>query len=99
MCKWLDNSLVVAQKHYLKITNAHFGAAVGHQELQADTVEAEKFPQFFTQHVGELSCTPMQNEAAGAASTVNNTIYGTGESIQYPHGESNPGFRTENPMS
>ena len=89
VCKWLDNTPDVAKKHYLQITDSHFGAAVGHEPAQAESGDAEKFPQFFTQHVGELGCTPMQGESADAVSAVDTAIYDVGESIQYPQGDAN----------
>lgn len=43
-CKWLDNSPTVAMKHYLQITDAHFGAAVGHADSRPDESSPRKLP-------------------------------------------------------
>lgn len=51
-CKWLDNSPTVAMKHYLQITDAHFGAAVGHADSRPD----EKFAQKVAQQFEESGC-------------------------------------------
>ena len=45
VCKWLDNSPAVAMKHYLQITDEHFGSAVGHEDGQAVSRPDEKFTQ------------------------------------------------------
>ena len=86
VCKWMDNSPTVAMKHYLQITDAHFGAAVGHEDDQAVSRPGEKFPQKFTQQTEDSGC---QQVPPQYGDTEKQGIDESCVQYQYPQGDVN----------
>ena len=84
VCKWLDNSPAVAMKHYLQVTDEHFGSAVGHGDSQAVSRPDENFPQKLTQQIEESRCHAVPPQYGDTEKQ------GTSESYvqyEYPQGE------------
>ena len=78
MCKWLDNTLKVAQKHYLQVTDQHCSSATESKVAQSEKKVA--------QQIDELGCQSMSPQF-GSAENVG--IYGTEENKEYPVQDSN----------
>ena len=86
VCKWMDNSPSVAMKHYLQVTDEHFGSAVGHEDGQAVSRPDGKFTQKVTQQTEDSGCQAVPPQYGDTEKQ------GTSESYaqyQYPQGESN----------
>jgi len=87
VCTWIGNTEAVAKKHYLQVTEEHFKKATEkpvQKPVQSATVNVGK-------DVSAKEATLKTTESYKPLSI--NTL------DQYPHGESNPGFRAENPTS
>lgn len=82
VCKWLDNTPKVAQKHYLQVTDQHCSSATESKVAQSEKKVAQKVAQ----QIDELGCQSMSPQF-GSAENVG--IYGTEENKEYPVQDSN----------
>ncbi len=106
VCGWIGNSEAIALKHYLQVTDDHFERAVrGEAEIGPEVAPiatnpaAQKWRSIRTQ--GGSS----EPQAAQATNAKAPELPGPATSCDIvnacsvPHGESNPGFRAENPIA
>jgi integrase len=87
VCKWIGNSELVAAKHYLQVTDEDFESA-----LKPTTHETTH-----SQQILQSQASPRKAETP--VFSAKDEGWRPLASAKYPHGESNPGFRTENPTS
>jgi integrase len=85
---WIGNSKEVAEDHYLMVTDLDYERAASGQ------------PIYPAQNPAQSAPVRSHREPSPARKKARNPREKRGSrAFQYPHGESNPGFRTENPMS
>lgn len=88
VCAIIGNSPAVALEHYLQVSE---DLKRGGNKVAG--VSATHIP---TQQVAEPDCTGPTEKCENAENLV---VLGVSGEQEYPYGESNPGFRTENPTS
>ena len=87
VCNWTGNSAPIASKHYLSVTEEDFANA-----LKPTTHETTQSQQIPGNHAS-----PRKTETLVFCGK--DEGWSQVSSVKHPHGESNPGFRTENPAS
>ncbi len=90
VCSWIGNSIAVAEKHYLQVTEEHFKKVTG---IQSD------LRTHSAQHVTNSSRTALHQKNATLQNQCYATPYDTMRSSKYPVEDLNPCHRTESPGS
>ena len=94
VCDWMGNSAPIAEKHYLQVTEADFNLAIGGATLAQQKAQQQATASSGTDSQESIDTPEKRGERVAvphAATPCNST--------QYPLGESNPCYRTENPVS